>query len=101
MTIEFDIDKFYAGLVEHNLINPVGVQGAFGRGPVFEEVIDRFNDCVSEIARNDGAETRTFPPVVSRKVIEKNNYLESFPHLCGTVFSFFGKELEARQMAQE
>jgi seryl-tRNA synthetase len=68
---------------------------------VFEEVIDRFNDCVSQIARNDGAETRTFPPVVNRKVIEKNNYLESFPHLCGTVFSFFGKELEARDMAQK
>jgi seryl-tRNA synthetase len=101
MTVEYDIEKFYAGLVEHNLIIPVGVPGAFGRGPVFEEVIEGFNARVSEIARHDGAETRTFPPVVSRKVIEKNNYLESFPHLCGTVFSFFGKEVAAREMAQQ
>lgn len=99
--MEYDIEKFYEGLVANNLINPVGVQGAFGRGPVFEDVVDRFNACVSEIAKNDGAETRTYPPVVSRKVIEKNNYLESFPHLCGTVFSFFGKEIEAREMAQK
>jgi seryl-tRNA synthetase len=101
MTQEYSSDKFYAGLVEHGLIIPVGVQGAFGRGAVFEDVIERFNRCVSEIAREDGAETRAFPPVVNRKVIEKNNYLESFPHLCGSIFSFFGKELEAREMAQE
>ena len=31
MTIEYDIEKFYAGLVRHGLIIPVGVQGAFGR----------------------------------------------------------------------
>jgi seryl-tRNA synthetase len=101
MPTDYDMDRFYAGLVEHNLVIPVGVQGAFGRGPVFEEVIDRFNDRVSAIAADDGAETRTFPPVVNRHVIEKNNYLESFPHLCGTVFSYFGKEIEAREMAQE
>jgi seryl-tRNA synthetase len=101
VTVEYDSDRFHAGLVEHNLVIPVGVQGAFGRGPVFEDVIERFNACVSEIARDDGAETRTFPPVVNRKVIEKNNYLESFPQLCGTVFSFFGKEPAAREMAQQ
>lgn len=99
--MEYDCEKFYAGLVEHQLIIPVGVQGAFGRGAMFEEVVDRFNARVSAIAGRDGAETRSFPPVVNRKVIEKNNYLESFPHLCGAVFSFFGKELEAREMAQK
>lgn len=98
---KFDPAEFYAALVERGLIVPVGVQGAFGRGAVFEDVIDRFNDRVSEIARNDGAEVRAFPPVVSRKVIERNNYLESFPHLCGTVFSFFGKEVQAREMARQ
>ncbi len=101
MAPEFDAGNLYAGLVEHGLIVPVGVQGAFGRGAVLEDVIDRFNARVSEIAADDGAETRCFPPVVSRKVIEKNNYLESFPHLCGAVFSFSGKELEAREMAQK
>jgi len=101
MSIDYDPSKFYDELVKHGHIYPVGVQGAFGRGPVFEDILDRFNDLVSGIAKDDGAETRTFPPVVARKVIERNNYLESFPHLCGTVFSFFGKELEAREMAQK
>src|SRR5689334_7456588 len=101
MSIDYDPQKFYDDLVANGHIHPVGVQGAFGRGPVFERIVDGFNDLVSEIARDDGAETRTYPPVVSRKVIERNNYLESFPHLCGTVFSFFGKELQAREMAQK
>lgn len=101
MAQDLDVDRFYAGLVEHNLILPVGVDGAFGRGAVFEEVIERFNECVTRLARGDGAEVRAFPPIVNRKVIERNNYLESFPHLCGTVFSFFGKELQAREMAQK
>ena len=101
MPQDFDPEEFYAGLLAHGHIVPVGVQGAFGRGAVFEDVLERFNDLVSAIARDDGAETRTFPPIVNRKVIERNNYMESFPHLCGTVFSFFGKELKARELAQK
>jgi seryl-tRNA synthetase len=101
MTTNFDPAAFYDGLVANGHILPVGVQGAFGRGAVFEDVLDRFNELVTQIAAKDGAETRAFPPVVNRHVIEKNNYMESFPHLCGTVFSFFGKELQARELAQK
>jgi seryl-tRNA synthetase len=100
MPIDYNPQRFYDELVAHGHIVPVGVKGAFGRGGVFEDVLERFNDLVSDVAKDDGAETRTYPPIVNRHVIEKNNYLESFPHLCGTVFSFFGKEIEARQMAQ-
>jgi len=101
MSSNYDPKALHEGLVQHGHIYPVGVRGAFGRGPVFEDIVERFNDLVSWIARDDGAETRTFPPVVNRHVIEKNNYLESFPHLCGSVFSFNGKELAAREMAQK
>lgn len=99
MATTFDSASFYEELVSHGLIIPVGVKGAFGRGAQFEDVIDRFNHLVSDLARNDGAETRTFPPIVSRKVIEKHGYLESFPHLCGSIFSFNGTDKTAREMA--
>ena len=98
--MEYDIDKFYAGLVEHGLIVPVGVPGAFGRGAVFEDVLERFNAAVSRLSAADGAQIFTFPPVISRKVLERTGYLDSFPHLCGTVYSFFGKEKEARELAR-
>src|SRR4051812_7650576 len=88
----YDAAAFYEGLVAHKLIVPVRVQGTFGRGAVFEEVLERFNAATPEIAGDDAAEVYAFPPVIDRRIIEKTDYLDSFPHLAGTVFSFFGKE---------
>lgn len=90
----------YDGLVRHKLIIPVGVPGAFGRGAVFEDVLARFNDLVTRLASNDGAEVMTFPPILDRQVFEKSEYLDSFPQLAGTVFSFFGTELQHKELSQ-
>ena len=100
MTERYDAAELYAGLVHHGLIIPVGVPGAFGRGAVFEDVLERFNRLVSTLSADDGAEHFTFPPVISRQILEKVHYLDSFPHLCGAVHSFFGKELQARELAE-
>lgn len=100
MTERYDAAELYAGLVRHGLIVPVGVPGAFGRGAVFEEVLEQFNRCVTRLSAGDGAEHLAFPPVISRQVLEKVHYLDSFPHLCGAVHSFFGKELQARELAE-
>jgi seryl-tRNA synthetase len=100
MPVEYDRDKFYDGLVRHGLIVPVGVPGVFGRNAVFEDVLARFNDLITGISRHDGAELLAFPPVINRQVLEKVNYLDSFPHLCGAVYSFFGKEAQARALSE-
>ncbi len=100
MTTEFDAQGFYDGLVAHGLIVPVRVQGAFGRGAVFEDVLERFNALVSRLSSGDGADHYTFPPVIDRTIIERTDYLDSFPHLAGTVFSFFGKEKQARELSE-
>jgi len=97
----YDSTSLYDGLVKHGLIIPVGVQGAFGRGAVFEEVLEAFNVLVSRISRDDKAEVYTFPPVIERRILEKVHYLDNFPHLCGAVYSFYGKELAARQLAED
>lgn len=97
---DYDIQGFHDGLVAHGLIVPVGVPGAFGRGAVFEDVLERFNGLVSVLARDDGAEVYTFPPVIDRRVLEKVHYLDSFPHLCGAVHSFFGNALQALAVAE-
>ncbi len=59
-TDDFDPGRFYDGLVEHKLIIPVGVQGIFGRGAVFEDVLHRFNDLLTDLAADD-VETMVFP----------------------------------------
>jgi len=96
----YDIDQFYQDLVSHGLIIPVGVPGAFGRGKVFESIVEGFNAMISRISANDGAEEMWFPPVINRTIIERVHYLESFPHLCGAVHSFFGTELESKKLAE-
>ncbi|HYQ03481.1 MAG TPA: amino acid--[acyl-carrier-protein] ligase [Polyangiaceae bacterium] len=100
MSNDFSAQQLYDDLVKHQLIFPVGVPGAFGRGAVFEDVLQRFNDLVSRLAKDDGAETRVFPPILNREVMERTGYLNSFPHLAGAVFSFNGSELEAKQMSE-
>lgn len=98
--MDYDPQAFYDGLVRHRLIVPSGVPGVFGRGEVFEEVLERLNELISELAADDGAETMTFPPVISRNTLEKVNYLDASPHLCGAVYSFFGQEKEAKALSQ-
>jgi seryl-tRNA synthetase len=93
-------DDFYEGMVSNRLIIPTGVDGAFGRGAVFERVLEAFNALISRISADDGAEFYTFPPVIDRRIIERVNYMDSFPDLCGAVCSFFGKEGEARELSE-
>jgi len=98
---KYDVDQFYRDLVSNGLIIPVGVQGAFGRGKVFESIVEAFNGMIDHISANDGAEQMWFPPVINRTIIERVHYLESFPHLCGAVHSFFGTELESKKLAEK
>jgi seryl-tRNA synthetase len=100
MAIDYDVQRFHDGLAEHRLIVPVGVPGAFGRGEVFEEVLARFNALVTRRAVGERAEVVRFPPVIPRRLLEKSGFLGSFPHLAGSVFSFFGKDLEARELGE-
>jgi seryl-tRNA synthetase len=95
----YDLQTFYDGLVAHGLIVPVRVQGAFGRGAVFEDVLERTNELITRLSVGDNAELYTFPPVIDRQIIEKVDYLDSFPHLAGTVFSFFGKDKQAKELS--
>lgn len=96
----YDIEGFHEGLVRHGLIVPAGVPGVFGRGAVFEDVLERFNALVSQVGRNDNAEAMAFPPVIDRTILEKVHYLDSFPHLCGAVHSFFGNAIQAMALAE-
>jgi seryl-tRNA synthetase len=97
--VEYSVEGFYNGLVEHGLIVPTRVPGSFGRGAVFEDVLERLNGLITQLSKDDRAELYTFPPVIDRTIIERTAYLDSFPHLAGTVFSFFGKDREARALA--
>lgn len=97
----YDPKAFFDALAEHGLVVPTAVLGTFGRGAGFEEVVTRFNELVNHLAKDDGAESLSFPPVMDRTIMEKVHYLETFPHLCGSVHSFFGNGLEALRLAEK
>ncbi len=92
---------FKDALIAAGMIIPSGVRGVSGFGPDFEDILHRFNDLVTRVAAPDQAEVLTFPPVVPRALIEKMGYLGNFPHLIGSVNSFFGNDAQARAMLEK
>lgn len=100
MTIALETDLL-ARLVGAGLLVPSGVPGLYGRSAVLEDVLDRIEALVSELARDDGAELLRFPPALPRPVFERSGYLKSFPHLAGTVHAFAGDEREHQKLLAE
>lgn len=97
----YDPKEFYDGLVASGLLIPAGPLGAFGRGPVFEDVLEAFDALVVRRAKDDGVESMTFPPVIDKMIIERTGYMDSFPTLCGAIHSFVGNEREARSISSK
>jgi seryl-tRNA synthetase len=98
--MQYDIENFHRGLVEHGLILPTAVQGVWGRGTVFEDIVQRFDEFVTRETKDDGAQHLQFPPVLPRALIEKLGYLDNFPQLAGSIHSFTGDDAQARRLAQ-
>jgi len=82
--------ELLTALLDHRLLVWTGVPGVYGKGAVFEDVLERFDQLVTRAAAGDGAERLRFPPVMSRRHFEQSEFLKSFPHLAGAVTSFEG-----------
>jgi seryl-tRNA synthetase len=89
-----------SGLIEHGLFVPSGVAGVYGRGELFEDVLSRFDALVSRVTRDDGASRLHFPPIMNRQHMQRVEYLESFPHLAGVVFSFEGDDRQHHALVE-
>jgi seryl-tRNA synthetase len=90
--------EFLNDLIRHGHFLPSGELGIYGRGEIFEEVRNRFDALVSRVGAADKPEKPRFPPLIPRRTLEKAGYLNSFPHLCGAVFSFAGTDADALVM---
>jgi seryl-tRNA synthetase len=101
MSVTSDKQELLAALIEAGLLIDQGVPGLYGHGADFERVRSGLEVAVSAIAHAAGAETMSFPPLVPREMIESIGYLNTFPHLAGSVFSFYGDEAEAAEQAAQ
>jgi len=77
------------------LFVPTGVDGVYGRTGAYESVVEALAALISA-HRPAGAEVLRFPPVMSRKQLERHGYLKSFPNLLGCVSCLSGSESEIR-----
>lgn len=85
---------FHAALVRDGWLLPTAVRGVPGRSAIFERVLAGVEAHLEAAAAADGAEVLRFPPVIPRALLEQSGYLNSFPHLAGSVHSFAGTDAE-------
>jgi seryl-tRNA synthetase len=77
------------------LLLPTGIDGVYARTAVFEQIVNALSTLISRY-RKPGTEILHFPPVMSRRQLEKSGYLKSFPHFLGCVSCLSGTETEIR-----
>src|ERR1700761_5035757 len=73
------------------LLLPTGIDGVYARTAVYEQVADGLAALISRYREPD-TEVLRFPPVMSRRQLEKSGYLKSFPHFLGCVSCLSGDE---------
>jgi len=73
----------------------MGVDGVYARTALYTTVVERLDAYISR-QRDADAEVLRFPPVMSRKQLEKSGYLKSFPNLLGCVCALHGSEASIR-----
>jgi len=92
--------EFRDALLREGLLISMGVDGLYGRGGVFEHIVERINAVVGEVGDPDKPDVMRFPPGIGRWQLEKSGYLKSFPQLAGTVHSFMGTDKDHRALVE-
>jgi seryl-tRNA synthetase len=77
------------------LFLPTGVDGVYGRTGAYESVVEALAALIS-LHRPERSEVLRFPPVMSRRHLERHGYLKSFPNLLGCVSCLCGSERHVR-----
>jgi seryl-tRNA synthetase len=80
------------------LLYPMGVPGLYGRSATYQSIIDAIDEMVVGWGRSLGAERMHFPPVIARSTFDHTNYLQSFPHLMGSIHIFLGDDRQHREL---
>ncbi len=81
--------------IADGLFRPMGVDGVYARTALYAHVVERLEGYITRL-RDPNAEIMRFPPVMSRKQLEKSGYLKSFPNLLGCVCALHGSEASIR-----
>ena len=81
------------------LFHALGVEGVYARTALYLQVQDALEGYLTRHGEPT-AEVMRFPPVMSRRQLEKSGYLKSFPNLLGCVCALHGSESAIRAAAE-
>ncbi|MDR3659066.1 MAG: amino acid--[acyl-carrier-protein] ligase [Mycobacterium sp.] len=99
--LELARQQFRDELIGAGLLVPMGVDGLYGRGGAFEDIINGIDHVIrrkgAEV-HGDAAKVLRFPPVYPREEFEKTDYIASFPNLTGAISTFDGGNAEHRAL---
>src|SRR6266446_3900062 len=82
------------------LFRSMGVDGVYARTALYAHVVERLETYITR-QRDPKAEFMHFPPVMSRRQLEKSGYLKSFPNLLGCVSCLHGNEAQIRAAVEQ
>src|ERR1700736_6824915 len=85
--------------IAEGLFRSMGVDGVYARTALYAQVVERLETYITR-QRDPKAEIMRFPPVMSRKQLEKSGYLKSFPNLLGCVCALHGSEASIRSAVE-
>ncbi len=81
--------------IAEGLFRSMGVDGVYARTALYAHAVERLETYITR-QRDPKAEIMHFPPVMSRRQLEKSGYLKSFPNLLGCVCALHGSEASIR-----
>ncbi len=85
--------------IAEGLFRSMGVDGVYARTALYAQVVERLETYITR-QRDPKAEIMRFPPVMSRRQLEKSGYLKSFPNLLGCVCALHGSEASIRSAVE-
>ncbi|WP_081586090.1 amino acid--[acyl-carrier-protein] ligase [Tsukamurella sp. 1534] len=93
--------RLRAELLDAGHLIDTGVEGVYGHGADFSAVCRAVDALVGRVIHevHGGAATvLAFPPVMPREILDRTDYIASFPHLSATVATYEGGDAEHRLM---
>lgn len=90
--------EFQERLLAAGLLIDLGVRGLYGRGGVFEHIVERIGALVTREGAWQQAEVMRFPPLLARKHYLRLDHVANFPDLLGSVHTFTGDDRAHRAL---
>jgi seryl-tRNA synthetase len=98
-TVPDSTSSYPLSALANRLFERMGVDGVYARTALYADLVECLEHYITR-QRDPNAEVMRFPPVMSRRQLEKSGYLKSFPNLLGCVCALHGSESSIRSAVE-